>query len=170
MIPHVNEVLHLNYIWHLINGYPYVGYIFVVSTEYNICVGYNVSMVFTASMTSGYNRKSLRYIARWRHDMDILSASLALCEENPPVTKQIAYAKINICIECRAWFWRKQSLEQTVDLPVTWDVNIGCQVYCCFSHCGRWSLPSVCPVTIRTVILTTFPFLWWLQLTFYLNG
>ena len=59
---------------------------------------------------------------QWGHDMERLSALLALCEGNPPVTGGFPSQKAN---NAELWFFfllllAKQADKQTVKMPVVW--------------------------------------------------
>ena len=70
------------------------------------------------TMTSFYQLR----ISLWRHQMEAISALLALCEGNPPATGGFPFTKASDAeLWCFLWSAPEQTVEQTIDTPVIWD-------------------------------------------------
>ena len=66
---------------------------------------------------------SMPHALCWRHDMETLSALLAFCEGNPPVTCGLPSQRdSNTELSCFLGCQTEHTVEQTVDLPVNRDV------------------------------------------------
>ena len=60
----------------------------------------------------------------WRRDMGMISASLALCVGNPPVTDGFPSQRARKCgcfMSCLLSSWKSCRTEQPVEFPVTWN-------------------------------------------------
>ena len=58
----------------------------------------------------------------WRNKMVIFSALLALCEENSPTIPLTKASEAELW--CFLWSAPKQTVEQSIDMPVIWDAIV----------------------------------------------
>ena len=64
----------------------------------------------------------MQLIPWWRHQMGTVSAILALCERNPPVTVGFLLTKASdVELWCCLWSSPEQTAEQTIETAVIWD-------------------------------------------------
>ena len=63
----------------------------------------------------------LKLYPRWPHHMERISASLALYEENPPITGEFLSQRASIEGFWLFWRWPNRAVEKTFAWPVIWD-------------------------------------------------
>ena len=93
----------------------------------------------------------------WRHEMDTLSRSLVLCEENPPVAGRFPWQRVS---DAKLWglFWgkpEKTTVELTVDVVEIWDaMTLTCTV---MLSAYSMACSKVCD-SIKTVLVMKFEY------------
>ena len=96
------------------------------SGERNNIAGWNQNQNWWWLRSSWNQRTAFSW---WCHHMEILSASLAICEGNPPATGWIPHKGL-VMIPCCFICYPEQAVEQAFKLPVNCDVMMRWPYHC----------------------------------------
>ena len=90
--------------------------------------GYDIDDVIVMWLSKDYGNNLDKH-DRWFHGRETFSASLVLCEWNPPVTYGIPSQWSHYAIMFFFLFWRtpEQTIEQAVELPMILDAMTSLQ-------------------------------------------